>query len=105
MGGVFPWYKRRWGLYSTDANRRLDFFIDKREWNILSIGDSAHEREALIDTRNALGIPLMKSLKFMEKPSPKDLIHEHDYLLDVVERICTYPSCLDLYMGANTMFS
>merc|ERR1711879_680404 len=47
--------------------------------NVISIGDSMHEREALIratDSRHCW----KKSIKFLEQPSPEQLVKQHEHL-------------------------
>lgn len=55
-------------VLQTDPNRRK---------NILSVGDSSHEREALIRATHFLPNCRTKSLKFVERPTIDQLCKEH----------------------------
>ena len=54
--------------------------IPKNHWNVISVGDSAHEREALIGRAKELNLVRWKSLKFMERPTPKQMERQHQWL-------------------------
>jgi hypothetical protein len=81
----------------------VDDFFDKpskhraagpRE-NVISIGDSMHEREALLEAtelRNSCN----KSLKFMDKPSPAQLVQQHLVLSAAFRALVEYEDNVDL---------
>jgi hypothetical protein len=73
---------------------------DARRKNVVSIGDSAHEREALI--RVTAGIPncRTKSLKFVERPGVEQLCKQHALVARCFSRIVHHDGNLDLHIRA-----
>lgn len=71
--------------------------LDAARWkNVISLGDSAHEREALIRVTERLENCCMKSLKFVEQPEVEQLSKEHELLRGVFSQIVHYKGNLDL---------
>ena len=66
---------------------------------MVSIGDSAHEREALIDVAKDMGLEHIKILKMSDRPNPKQLQREHEFMQTFLDKILRYPGCLDLQIG------
>jgi len=64
--------------------------------NVLSLGDSMHEREALL--RSAAGLPncRSKSLKFVERPDIAQICKQHSLITGCFERIIHHDGNLDL---------
>lgn len=74
-------------VFHADANRRK---------NILSLGDSHHEREALISATAQLPNCRTKSLKFVERPRIEQLCKEHTLVASCFRRIVHHDGNLDL---------
>tara|TARA_A100001015_G_C15038306_1_gene737789 strand:- start:55 stop:372 length:318 start_codon:yes stop_codon:yes gene_type:complete len=69
-----------------------------RKWkNVISVGDAPHEREALfrITDRNHHPHCRVKSVKFMVKPFPADLLHQLNLLTCSMKNIVNLDSNLD----------
>jgi len=64
--------------------------------NVLSIGDSAHEREALINATATIPNCRTKSLKFVERPTIDQLCKEHLLMSSCLERVVHHEGNLDL---------
>lgn len=64
--------------------------------HVISFGDSAHEREALIRVTERLPNCCMKSLKFVERPTVEQLSKEHQLLTTMFSHIAHYHRNLDL---------
>jgi hypothetical protein len=64
--------------------------------NVLSLGDSVHEREALIRATAALPNCLWKSLKFVERPEIGQLCKQHSLVSNCFDRVVHHDGNLDL---------
>lgn len=64
--------------------------------NVLSFGDSAHEREALIRVAQQIPNCRTKSLKFVERPGIEQLSREHTLVTDCFKEIVNHDGNLDL---------
>jgi len=64
--------------------------------NALSLGDSLHEREALLMATNSLPNCCTKALKFVERPDISQLCKQHELVADCFERILHHDDNLDL---------
>jgi hypothetical protein len=64
--------------------------------NVLSLGDSLHEREALLRASSKLPNCRSKSLKFTERPSTRQLCEQHELVTSCFERIVHHDGNLDL---------
>lgn len=64
--------------------------------NIISIGDSLHEREALIRVTDRIPNSWAKALKLMEKPSAEEFLKEHEVLSGVLGDIVNHEGNLDV---------
>jgi len=64
--------------------------------NVLSLGDSVHEREAMLRATAALPNCRSKSLKFVERPDISQICKQHELIFGSFERIVHYDGNLDL---------
>lgn len=68
----------------------------ERRKNVLSLGDSAHEREALLRCCAPLPNCRSKSLKFVERPDLAQLCKQHSLVSNCFDRIVHHDGNLDL---------
>jgi hypothetical protein len=64
-------------------------------WNVMSLGDASHEREAIHKVARMTGC-MAKSLKFMERPDVMHLRQEHELIQSYLHQIVHHPDALDL---------
>lgn len=64
--------------------------------NIISFGDSAHEREAIIRVTSGMTNCRTKSLKFAERPEIDQLLKEHKLISGCFQQIVHHDGNLDL---------
>lgn len=64
--------------------------------NVLSLGDSVHEREALLQATARLPNCCSKSLKFTEKPDILQICKQHSLVNSCFDRIVNHNGALDL---------
>jgi len=64
--------------------------------NVLSLGDGIHEREALLQTTQALLNCYPKSLKFEERPDISQVLKQHELIIGNFESIVNQMGSLDL---------
>ena len=81
--------------------RRIKDFYSGRSWkNILSLGDSPHERQALHRaTTPAVGPSKhcrAKTLKFVVRPTPAEIIAQLDTVSGALEKLVNHNDSLDL---------
>jgi len=69
--------------------------VDGRK-NVISFGDSAHEREALIRVTERMSNCRTKSLKFVERPEVEQLLKEHELISGCFRHIVNHDGNLDL---------
>jgi hypothetical protein len=67
-----------------------------RRKNVLSLGDSLHEREALMRVTSQLPNCRSKSLKFVERPDISQIVKQHALVTSCFERIVHHDGNLDL---------
>jgi hypothetical protein len=67
-----------------------------RRKNIISFGDSSHEREALIRVTEDLENCCTKSFKFVERPEVEELLKEHELISGCFRHIVNHDGNLDL---------
>uniref|UniRef100_A0A7S2LDX1 Uncharacterized protein n=1 Tax=Zooxanthella nutricula TaxID=1333877 RepID=A0A7S2LDX1_9DINO len=67
-----------------------------RRSNVLSLGDSAHEREAVLRTTAGLRDCRAKSLKFLERPSVDQLCRQHQLMARCMPEIVHHDGNLDI---------
>jgi hypothetical protein len=63
--------------------------------NMISVGDSMHERVALLEATKDRDC-WTKSLKLMERPSPEQLVKQHDLLSACIRPFVDFKGSLDL---------
>jgi hypothetical protein len=68
---------------------------NRARWNVVSMGDASHEREAIHKVSRATGC-LAKSLKFMERPDVVHLRQEHELIQSYLHQIVQHADPLDL---------
>eukprot|EP00440_Ansanella_granifera_P032635 gb/GFBE01035405.1/.p1 GENE.gb/GFBE01035405.1/~~gb/GFBE01035405.1/.p1 ORF type:complete len:349 (+),score=106.81 gb/GFBE01035405.1/:1-1047(+) len=74
-----------------------DALVDgDRRKNVLSLGDSVHEREALLRASAPLPNCRSKSLKFVERPDIAQICKQHSLVTSCFERIVHHDGNLDL---------
>jgi hypothetical protein len=78
------------GFYGAGVGRR------DRPKNVLSFGDSIHEREALMRSTAAIPCCLSKSVKFLVKPSISQITQQHRLIQKSFERVVCHGGNLDL---------
>jgi hypothetical protein len=81
--------------------KRIKEFYSGRSWkNILSLGDSPHERQALHRaTTPAVGPSRYcraKTLKFIVRPTPAEIVAQLDTITGSLERLVNHNDSLDL---------
>jgi len=64
--------------------------------NVVSFGDSAHEREAIIRVTSSMSHCRTKSLKFVERPEIEQLRKEHELISGCFQQIVHHDGNLDL---------
>mmetsp|Transcript_25070 Transcript_25070/g.71394 ORF Transcript_25070/g.71394 Transcript_25070/m.71394 type:complete len:352 (-) Transcript_25070:189-1244(-) len=64
--------------------------------NIFSLGDGAHEREALMKTTQSLPNCHAKSLKFVERPDISQIIKQHQLIAGCFDTVLSHEGNLDL---------
>jgi hypothetical protein len=67
-----------------------------RPKNVLSLGDSLHEREALLRATSSLPNCRSKSLKFVERPDIAQICKQHSLVTSCFDRIVHHDGDLDL---------
>mmetsp|Transcript_76093 Transcript_76093/g.215648 ORF Transcript_76093/g.215648 Transcript_76093/m.215648 type:complete len:273 (-) Transcript_76093:259-1077(-) len=67
-----------------------------RAWNILSLGDSLHEREALLRATAEMPNCRSKSLKFVERPDVAQICKQHTLVTSAFQQILHHDGNLDL---------
>jgi len=68
----------------------------ERRKNVLSLGDSVHEREALLRATALLPSCRAKSLKFVERPDIAQICKQHSLVASCFDRIVHHDGNLDL---------
>jgi len=64
--------------------------------NVLSLGDSVHEREALLRATSSAPNCHPKSLKFVERPDIHQICKQHELITNCFDRIVHHEGSLDL---------
>jgi len=89
----------QWKICAFDAELRRIFGTDaesETRKNVISLGDSVHEREALIRATSALPNCLAKNIKFRERPAVSDLCKQHTLVAGCFERIVHHHGVIDI---------
>jgi len=90
-----------WKLCAFESEIRRVFGADvvlepERRKNILSLGDSMNEREALLRACASLPNCRSKSLKFVERPDISQICKQHSLITGCFDRIVHHDGNLDL---------
>jgi len=90
-----------WKLSAFDVEINRHFsnngMTDKyRRKNVFSLGDSIHEREALLRATASSPNCRSKSLKFVERPDISQLLKQHELIVSSFEQMIHYDGTLDL---------
>lgn len=64
--------------------------------NVLSFGDSVHERDAAHQVCSKLSTTVCKSIKFMERPDVAQLTKQHSLIRECLDQIVRHEGTLDL---------
>jgi len=72
------------------------YFDGARRKNVLSLGDSIHEREALMRATASVPSCLAKSLKFVDRPDIQQICKQHELILDSFIQIVHHHENLDV---------
>jgi len=85
--------------FESEINRVYGFetlLAASRRKNVLSLGDSVHEREALYTATSSLPNCCAKSLKFYERPDIAQICKQHSLVTSCFEQIVHHDGNLDL---------
>lgn len=90
-----------WKLAAFGSEIHRIFGVDalecpERRKNVLSLGDSVHEREALLRATKDKPNCRSKSLKFVERPDIGQIVKQHSLVTSCFERIVHHDGHLDL---------
>merc|ERR1719247_3160146 len=85
-----------WRLYGADVIESTE-----RRKNCFSLGDSMHEREALLRATASMPNCRSKSLKFVERPDISQLCKQHSLISGCWEKIVHHDGNLDLCIRCN----
>jgi len=94
----FEWKLRAFG---NEIHRNFASDGGHRKRNVLSVGDSAHEREAVLRVTACMPNCRTKSLKFVERPSIDQLCRQHQLISRCFRRIVHHDGNLDLCISAS----
>jgi len=90
----FEWKNR---AFAAEIEMYYNGVPDCPKRNILSFGDSAHEREAIMNVTKAMKADhVTKSLKFVERPLIEQLRKEHELITGCMQQIVYHSVALDL---------
>lgn len=83
---------------TTVAKRRMRKL--RQKYNVISFGDSVHERTAVHEACGGLGdgVAVPKSVKFVERPCAQQLRRQVELVSSCLHDICSHPSKLDLML-------
>jgi hypothetical protein len=90
-----------WKLRAFDAEITRFFgsevMLDaSRRKNVLSLGDSVHEREALLRATASVPNCCSKSMKFVERPDISEICKQHELISNCLDGIVQHKGDLDL---------
>jgi hypothetical protein len=73
--------------------------------NVLSFGDSIHERAAIHKVTSNMGpMTFTKSVKFVERPTIEQLKRQVDLVASVFDTICRQPQSMDLMLTIQLLY-
>lgn len=88
-----------WKVRSFEREVELAFSDTRWRPHVVSVGDSQHEHEALLQATRGLQDCYSKSLKFMEQPSIDQLLEEHALVAGTLEEVLQFDGDLDVDVG------
>jgi len=96
-------HPKDWKYYAfeSEISSFIEMFPGDQRKNVLSFGDSPHEREALIRVTDRLRNCCTKSMKFTERPSLEQLSKEHELISGCFRDIVSHNGNLDLCMSCS----
>lgn len=92
-------WKRR--AFEQEVEAFLKMFPDGTVVSLVSIGDSSHERHALLKAVQRMPHCRAKSVRFAERPSIEQLIEEHDLMAGAMEDVAFHDGDLDMDIGMS----
>lgn len=106
---MFPFQPSQWKIHAFREeirNALLDAHLDQElgPCNVISIGDSQHEREALHVVTATMDNTLVKSVKFVERPEMDVLRRQIELMHGCIEYIANHAGHLDLMLSQNLLF-
>mmetsp|Transcript_25559 Transcript_25559/g.76226 ORF Transcript_25559/g.76226 Transcript_25559/m.76226 type:complete len:257 (+) Transcript_25559:110-880(+) len=93
VASPFDW---KYLAFESEIDTFYEAFAADRRKNVISFGDSAHEREALIRVTERMQNCRTKSLKFVERPEVDQLLKEHELISGCFRDIVNHDGNLDL---------
>jgi hypothetical protein len=94
--GVQSPFEWKYFAFQSEIHSFFELFSMEQRKNIISFGDSAHEREALIRVTENMSSCCTKSLKFVERPEIEQLMKEHELMSGCFKHIVNHVGNLDL---------
>jgi len=99
--GIASPFEWKYLAFEHEVQRFYEHQPPGRRKNIISFGDSAHEREALIRVTQRIPNCCTKSLKFVERPEPEQLLKEHELMSGCIRRVSRHEGDLDLCVSCS----
>lgn len=94
--GVTSPFEWKYLAFESEIHSFFEPFTSAQHKNVISFGDSAHEREALIRVTECMPGCRTKSLKFVERPEVDQLLKEHELITGCFKHIVNHDGNLDL---------
>ncbi|CAE8630981.1 unnamed protein product [Polarella glacialis] len=94
--GVISPFEWKYLAFEREICAFYESFSADRRKNVISFGDSFHEREALIRVTERMQNCCIKSLKFTERPEVNQLLKEHELISGCFRHIVNHDGNLDL---------
>lgn len=87
-------------------NDRMDVdFGSSQMLNVISFGDSIHERDAVHEVTGAMRNTYTKSVKFVERPTMEQLQRQQELVISCFDYICGFSGDLDLMLTIQLLYS
>jgi hypothetical protein len=93
ISSPFQWKLR---AFEVVMNKLRSGSTGEKNFNVISIGDSIHERNAVHQVCGNVSGLYCKSIKFMERPDLSSLAKQHHLIADCLHEIVSYPGALDM---------
>lgn len=94
--GVSSPFEWKFLAFENEIHSFYELFSPEQSKNVISFGDSAHEREALIRVTERMPGCRTKSMKFVERPEVDQLVKEHELISGCFKHIVNHDGNLDL---------